>query len=124
MRLLGSSGRRGRVLLIVATQCFIESGALALQLNRALEERFGSYGEELRLIGGPIMVQDTLSLSLGLAAQTLKVTLEHSAPGRECSRVGKAWCAVRAPTCGIQLVGEFMEHHVLTVSWISRSGRG
>ena len=122
MRLLGSSGRRGWVLLIVATQCFIERGALALQLNWPLEERFGSHGEELRLIGCSIMVQNTSGSSLGLAAQALEVSLEHRAPGRECSRVGKARDAVRPPTCGIQLVGEFMENDVLTVGWISRSG--
>ena len=119
---LNARVKGGGILFVVETQLVVELRNPSLQLQWLLKEELGCHGKELGWIGCPVPVEQSLFSAADLLLQSLVFLPQDPRPGEVLGTARKDRRAIRFPILGVELMGKLVEHDVVTIVDVRRSG--
>jgi hypothetical protein len=108
--------------VVEARELLVEGGVIGAQLPGFLEEGLGGDGEELGRVLGAVAVDEGAVVPLDLALELRVLGAEHPGPGAVSGALREHRRAVGGAILLVELVGEFVEHHVVSVVRVGRAG--
>jgi len=109
-----------RVLTVVGAEDPVELGGVLLEGKGTVEELLCCHGKELGLIRTAIGVKEGLVALPGYAAQPQEFVGTYGHPFGELVAVGYQRGAVGSTVEHVELMGEFMVDHIMTLIWVAR----
>ena len=105
----------GGIDFIVVLEFFIEIRFMLFQMRRFFEEGFRGNSEEFRRIRRAVLIKSRCSPIVHIMLQLLVTAAQNTGPSfivRPCPEIG---CAVDGAIFMVELMGEFMEDHIVSV---------
>ena len=110
-----------RILAVVGAEYAVEVGDVLLEGKGTVEELLGCHGEELGLVRRAVGVEEGFVALIGEAAQPQEFAGAHGHPFGELVAVGEERGAVGSSVEHVELVGELVVNHVMTLLGVARA---
>ena len=106
--------------MVVSVEDPVEVGDALLKCKGAVKELLGCHGEELGLVRRAVGVEEGFVSLLGKAAQSQEFIGTHGYPFGELVAVSEERGAVGSSVEHVELVGELVVNHVMTLLGVAR----